>query len=91
MGEKCGDLNMHWYQDGPTCVCGQVPEDIFFAATCNCGASRSGRRKPIHSPDCNYIAWAEKRNKWIDEHPTQPPLNRVSAKASEHYKDWNSG
>lgn len=86
MKEKCGYMNMHWYQDGDSCQCGQVPKDIFFAANCTCGGYRL--RKPIHDPDCPYIAWAKKRNRWIIEHmgddpPIDPPMKSVSYRVKD--------
>lgn len=87
--DKCGDLNMHFYKDGDTCICGQIPKEIFFSRVCDCGASRSGARKPVHRPDCSYIAWAEKRNRWIKEHSTEPALNPVPVRTSKYYQDWN--
>lgn len=77
MAEKCGDRNMHWYQDGDACVCGQVPSDIFFAASCDCGEYQM--RHPMHNPECAYVAWAKKRNEWIANHPeVEPRLNSSS-------------
>ena len=76
MSEKCGYLNRHWYCDGEPCVCGQIPEEIFFAVSCDCGGYRL--RKPVHNPNCSYIAWAKKRNEWIREHPgLKPPLDYI--------------
>ena len=72
--EKCGDRNLHYYSDGDTCICGQIPKDIFFASACSCGAYRN--RKPVHKADCTYIQWAKKRNRWIAEHmKDEPPIN----------------
>jgi len=65
MREECGYLGMHWYKDGDTCVCGQVPVDIFFAAPCTCGA----HRYLMHAPDCEYLAWRRKEAQWRKEHP----------------------
>ena len=71
--EKCGDRNMHWYSDGDTCICGQVPVEIFFAAACTCGQYKMSH--PIHKPDCEYALWAGRHNKWIAEHPEViPPM-----------------
>ena len=82
MAEKCGHHNMHWYQDGDSCQCGQIPKEIFFSAGCSCGACRD--KKPIHEPDCSQIQWAEKRNHWISEHPDiNPPLGRVCYRVKE--------
>ena len=91
MGNKCGDLGMHWYHSGSTCECGQIPEDIFFAASCSCGAFRVGLRKPVHSPDCASIAWAKKRTEWIQNNQVDPPINPIPIRASEHYMAWNAG
>lgn len=72
---KCGDLGLHFYKDGPTCLCGQIPEIIFFAKNCTCGEGRN--RHPVHKPDCVYVEWGRQRNLWIDEHPnTDPKLDR---------------
>lgn len=79
---KCGDHGMHWYHDGETCVCGQIPKEIFFAASCSCGAYRY--LKPIHDPDCTQVEWGKKRNQWITEHPdTNPPLDRASYRVKQ--------
>ena len=61
--EKCGHLNMHWYHDGDTCTCGQVPADIFFSANCTCGQSQ--KKYPIHASDCAFVRWVDKRNKFV--------------------------
>ena len=72
-GEKCGDNNMHWYDKGDTCVCGQIPRDIFFATPCSCGEYQ--KRQPMHHPECANVLWAMNRNRWIAEHQEiDPPL-----------------
>ena len=87
---KCGDHGMHWYHDGDTCMCGQIPKDIFFAEQCSCGAYRY--RKPVHDPDCSQIQWAKKRNQWISEHPNiNPPLDRVCYRVKEVFIEGKSG
>ena len=71
---KCGDLNMHWYAPGAesnTCVCGQVPCEMFFSFPCDCGQSQY--RHPVHNPDCAHVKWAERLNQWIKEHPELNP------------------
>ena len=88
---KCGDLNMHWYQDGNSCACGQIPEDVFFASNCSCGATKTTQLSPMHSPDCPYVAWAENRNAWIMKNDTEPELGTTIVRASKYYQDWNTG
>ncbi len=85
---KCGNLNMHWYQDGDTCVCGQIPQEMFFATSCSCGIGVV--RTPVHSPDCAYVAWANKRNYWVAENTTEPELSLMHVRSSEYYRDWNA-
>jgi len=80
--KRCGDNNMHWFGEGNTCLCGQVPWSIFFAANCTCGGYRY--INPEHKPDCVYIEWAKKRNLWITQHPNlKPRLDRVSPEVVE--------
>lgn len=74
--KRCGDNNRHWYFEGDTCICGQVPQGIFFAANCTCGARRY--IYPVHKPDCAYVLWCKKRNLWIQQHPNlRPPLGKA--------------
>jgi hypothetical protein len=76
MKTKCGVNNQHWYSDGETCQCGQIPVDIFFSKPCSCGAGHL--RKPKHKEDCDYISWAKKRNQFINEHPElKPQIDKV--------------
>jgi len=89
--QKCGYLNMHWYDNGDTCECGQIPRNIFFAPDCTCGASKTNSRRLVHAPDCAYIAWAEERNKWIDENQPDPLLGYIPIRVSKYYRDWNRG
>jgi len=88
---RCGDLNMHWYDSGDACICGQIPATIFFAVNCTCGASKTKSHKPSHAPNCAYVAWAKQRNKWIAENETDPRLDNVRVCTSEYYQDWNGG
>ncbi len=82
----CGDEGMHWYGEGETCACGQIPREIFFAGACTCGASRF--KKPVHRADCAAVAWMEKRNAWIDAHPEiDPPLDRVRYRVADEGTD----
>lgn len=74
--KRCGDNNLHWFGEGNTCLCGQIPYSIFFAANCTCGGYRY--INPIHKPDCVYVEWAKKRNYWIQQHPNlKPRLDKV--------------
>ena len=75
MNEKCGYLDRHYYSDGESCICGQIPVEIFFAANCDCGGYRL--RRPVHHPSCSYVAWVKKYNQWVVEHPTEPILDPV--------------
>ena len=78
---KCGNQDTHWYSSGDTCICGQVPVDIFFASSCTCGGYRL--RKPIHKLNCGYVDWVAKHNRWIQEHPeVNPPLKPASVKTN---------
>lgn len=88
---KCGYLNMHWYYSGDTCDCGEIPVGIFFSASCTCGASKSNSRKPIHSPDCESVHWARRRNDWIESHELKIPLDLIPIRTSKYYRDWNRG
>lgn len=92
LDRHCGDLGMHWYRDGDTCLCGQVPVDIFFAANCDCGVQdlHLAHEAAIHSPKCAFVRWAERRNAWVQDHP-EAHLKSVEVKKSVYYKDWYNG
>ena len=74
----CGDLDRHWYRVGQgahSCMCGQVPEDIFFAADCTCG-----KRFQVHDRECAWAIRAKRRNQWIDDHPgLSPKLHKIES------------
>jgi hypothetical protein len=76
--EHCGDYGRHYYNGKikpESCLCGQIPVDIFFASGCDCGACRE--LHPVHQPGCKQIVWMEKRNKFIREHTINPPIEPV--------------
>ena len=82
---KCGDRNMHWYHPGnsaKTCMCGQIPHDIFFATACDCGQYQM--KRPVHYPDCAQVAWAKKHNEWVRKHPEVDPLIPLSSIKVRH-------
>lgn len=81
---RCGDGGHHFYngevkQD--TCLCGQVPVDIFFVKGCTCGAGHD--KNPIHTLDCAYVQWSIRRNDFIRAHRTNPPLRPTNYKVKE--------
>ncbi len=87
MRNKCGDLNMHWWEPGQrdSCVCGQVPYDIFFGTACDCGEGRY--LKPVHYKDCASIASQKKHNEWILAHPeVDPPMKPSKIRARDEAK-----
>ena len=79
-GHICGDMGMHWFDPRShtgACVCGQVPEDIFFAAVCDCQPLVTARTKS-HYANCAYVAWAQRRNEWRIAHKTERSIALVS-------------
>lgn len=82
----CGAGGSHWFKEGATCQCGQIPHDIFFAENCDCGAPRhtvGHRAKPVHLPTCAWVKWGQKRNAFITDHKLDPPLEYSTPSVSD--------
>ncbi|KKL03890.1 hypothetical protein LCGC14_2621630 [marine sediment metagenome] len=86
---KCGDRNMHWYHSGDTCGCGQIPKEIFFGTPCDCGEGQL--KKPIHYPDCASVAFVDKHNEWVRNHPELDPPVQLLTIAYTRFADEQRG
>ena len=74
--QTCGDRGQHWYGKDKMCACGQVPNRLLAAVTCNCGSRKREPRE--HEQDCRLVKWALERNVWVAAHPeVEPPLPPV--------------
>ena len=57
--KTCGDRGMHWFSQGDTCACGQVPARLLSTPSCSCGGGRLD--PPVHDPECRSVIWAKDR------------------------------
>ncbi len=72
----CGDSGQHWYGKDEECACGQVPNRLLAAMSCDCESNK--RESKEHTRDCWAVLWAIERNEWIVANPgIDPPLPPV--------------